>query len=331
MLPTLVADLLVRYAVLPDTLTLEITESALMIDPVRAQDTLRQLKALGVRLSIDDFGAGYSSLAYLKHLPVDEIKIDKSFVRNLGTTVDVKDAAIVQAVIAMAGALGLHVVAEGVETEAAWKRLPEMGCTLAQGYYLARPLPEPEATRWLRRSMHGHKGASTLAPPTVRTRSQGAANAALSTVYAAMTCGVVVRDASGIVTYANAEAERILGRSLTAMQGRPLSSSLGAATRIDGSPLPAEERPAAIAYRTGQPQRNCMMRITRPDGAHRLLRMDVVPMHDDDETQTSFIISFLDMTIQNDMVATPDASFQEMPKRVQDAAVAAARGGEIST
>ncbi len=335
-LPALIADLLDRYAVPPDALTLEITESTLMIDPVYAHDTLSRLKALGVRLSIDDFGTGYSSLGYLKQLSVDEVKIDKSFVRSLGTTRDVKDAAIVQAVIAMAGALGLLVVAEGVETEAAWERLRKMGCTLAQGYYLARPLPAPEAMTWLHHSTDGLNAASQLAPPSVRTQSQGMSSHAfrgteLSTVFAAMACGVV-RDASGIVVDANAEAERILGCSLDDMRGRPLVSSLGAATRLDGSPLPAEERPAAVAYRTGQPQCNRIMSITRPDGCRRWVRMDVVPTHDDEGRQY-FIISFLDVTAlkeAEDAVSAADARSQALEKLTEDAVIGADADGRIT-
>ena len=163
-LPALVADLLGRHAVAPDLLTLEITESALMIDPTHARDTLARLNDLGVRLSIDDFGTGYSSLGYLKELPVDEVKIDKSFVRGLGETGDLKDAAIVRAVIAMAQALELRVVAEGVETVASWNRLRGLGCALAQGYYLSRPLPARQLQSWLRDAPWGGSALSPVAP-----------------------------------------------------------------------------------------------------------------------------------------------------------------------
>lgn len=109
---------------------------------------LSRLAALGVSLSIDDFGTGYSSLAYLKQLPVDEIKIDKSFV--LGMEADEKDTAIVRSVSELSHNLGLRVVAEGVETAEAWDVLHALGCDVAQGYYVSRPLPADELERWLR-------------------------------------------------------------------------------------------------------------------------------------------------------------------------------------
>ena len=99
-------------------------------------------------LSIDDFGTGYSSLAYLKRLPVDEIKIDRSFVDEHGTS-DANDAMIVRATIDLGRNLGLRVVAEGVETRAAWDQLAAMRCDIAQGYYLSRPIPAQEITRWI--------------------------------------------------------------------------------------------------------------------------------------------------------------------------------------
>jgi EAL domain-containing protein (putative c-di-GMP-specific phosphodiesterase class I) len=128
-------------------LTLEITEGAVMTDPAAAVAVLHQLSAAGVRLSIDDFGTGYSSLAYLKRLPVDEVKLDKSFV--MGMTADPDDAAIVRSTVELARNLGLRMVAEGVEDQATWEALAAMGCELAQGYYLATPMPAEEATAWL--------------------------------------------------------------------------------------------------------------------------------------------------------------------------------------
>jgi diguanylate cyclase (GGDEF)-like protein len=139
--------LLVRHRVPAALLTLEITESHLMSDPARMAEVLHGLSSLGVRLSIDDFGTGYSSLAYLKQLPVAEVKVDKSFVRDLA--VDAEDAAIVEAIITLAHTLRLAVVAEGVEDEATWDRLRELGCDQLQGYHLARPMREPELVAWL--------------------------------------------------------------------------------------------------------------------------------------------------------------------------------------
>jgi diguanylate cyclase (GGDEF)-like protein len=132
------------YGVPARCLQLEITEGVLMSDPTRAAATLRGLAALGLELSLDDFGTGYSSLVHLKRLPVREIKIDRSFVQRMD--VNEEDAAIVRSIIDLGGALGLRVVAEGVETVDAWNRLAELGCDLAQGYYLGRPVPAAELT-----------------------------------------------------------------------------------------------------------------------------------------------------------------------------------------
>ena len=142
-----VARLLGKYRIEPQLLELEITESVIMADPLRAMAVLARLSALGVGLSLDDFGVGYSSLAYLKRLPVTEIKIDKSFVMNI--TSDESDALIVRSTIGLARSLGLRVVAEGVETEEAWARLVALGCDIAQGYYLCRPQPAAELATWL--------------------------------------------------------------------------------------------------------------------------------------------------------------------------------------
>jgi len=149
-LPDIVRLLLSHADVTPDRITLEITESALMDDPDQALDVLNRLDRIGVRMSIDDFGAGYSSLSYLKRLPVHDIKIDKSFVLGLGATTNLKDAAIVRSVIAMARALSLKVVAEGVEQREVWDVLRALGCDMAQGYYMSRPLPPAELEQWLR-------------------------------------------------------------------------------------------------------------------------------------------------------------------------------------
>jgi diguanylate cyclase (GGDEF)-like protein/PAS domain S-box-containing protein len=124
------------------TLTLDVTETIYVRALAGNTATLNRLKDLGVRISIDDFGMGYSSLAYLKHLPADSLKIDRSFVRGLGE--DVEDTAIVHTIIELAHTLGLEVIAEGVETEEQALLLSEMGCDLAQGYHFARPLPPDE-------------------------------------------------------------------------------------------------------------------------------------------------------------------------------------------
>jgi diguanylate cyclase (GGDEF)-like protein len=144
-----VRSLLDRHRVSAARLCLEITESAIMDDPTRALQTLQKLHGLGVRLSIDDFGTGYSSLAYLKRLPVDELKIDRSFVTNMAR--DLADARIVQSTIGLAHNLGLTVVAEGVETDKAWALLARLGCDEGQGYGIGRPMPQEEFFDWVYR------------------------------------------------------------------------------------------------------------------------------------------------------------------------------------
>ena len=140
--------LLAKHGVDARLLELEITESMLMLDPGRAQAVLERLSRIGLTLSVDDFGTGYSSLANLKRLPVDVIKIDKSFVMDMA--LDASDAAIVRSTIDLAHNLGLRVVAEGVESHQAWTYLTELGCDLAQGFYVSRPLPAADLGRLLR-------------------------------------------------------------------------------------------------------------------------------------------------------------------------------------
>jgi diguanylate cyclase (GGDEF)-like protein len=138
---------LLRWGVPPSSLTIEITESSLMADAARAMDVLNRLRAMGVGVSIDDFGTGYSSLAYLKRLPVHELKIDRSFVAHMAT--DENDAAIVRSTIGLAHELGLSVVAEGVEDQETWDVLANAGCDVAQGYFISRPLPPLVLGEWL--------------------------------------------------------------------------------------------------------------------------------------------------------------------------------------
>jgi diguanylate cyclase (GGDEF)-like protein len=146
--PTLVdrvAGLLEGTGVAPEHLTLEITESGVMTDPEASIARLWALRRIGVRLSVDDFGTGYSSLAYLKRLPVDEVKLDRSFVLNM--TGDPDDAAIVRSTIELAHNLGLSLVAEGVENQETLELLADLGCDLVQGYHLARPMPAGDLAR----------------------------------------------------------------------------------------------------------------------------------------------------------------------------------------
>jgi diguanylate cyclase (GGDEF)-like protein len=139
---------LAAYSVPGNRLVLEITEGTLMADADRVATMLEELNELGVTISLDDFGTGYSSLVHLRRLPVSEIKIDRSFVMRMD--VDDDDATIVRSIIDLGEALGLRVVAEGVETETAWAALAKMGCDFAQGWYLSKALPPAEITAWLR-------------------------------------------------------------------------------------------------------------------------------------------------------------------------------------
>jgi diguanylate cyclase (GGDEF)-like protein len=145
--PNQVAHLLTKWTVPASRLELEITESAVMADPTRAMTVLSQLEALGISLAIDDFGTGYSSLSYLSRLPVANIKIDKSFVMNM--VKNANDAVIVHSTIDLGRNLGLRVIAEGVETEEAWRKLADLGCDLGQGYLLRRPVPADQFSVWL--------------------------------------------------------------------------------------------------------------------------------------------------------------------------------------
>jgi diguanylate cyclase (GGDEF)-like protein len=148
-LPGLIEAGLARWDLPATSLECEISEHTVMGDPRRAIGVLEALRALGVRLSLDDFGTGHSSLAYLKSLPLDEVKIDRSFV--IGMAEDGDDAAIVRSTIDLARHLGLEVVAEGVETAAVLDELALLSCDVAQGYYLSRPLPAEEIREWVER------------------------------------------------------------------------------------------------------------------------------------------------------------------------------------
>jgi diguanylate cyclase (GGDEF)-like protein len=152
-LPLELATLLQASGVPPQSLIVEITESAVMSHPDTALVVLESIHAMGVKVSIDDFGTGYSSLAHLKRLPVTELKIDKSFVLDMQHNDN--DAMIVKSTIDLGHNLGLKVIAEGVETREAWERLQALGCDAAQGYYMGKPLPPEQLEVWLKESPWG--------------------------------------------------------------------------------------------------------------------------------------------------------------------------------
>jgi EAL domain-containing protein (putative c-di-GMP-specific phosphodiesterase class I) len=164
-LPAKFETLLLKHRVPAEAFCLEITESAIMDDPQRSLDTLKRLSGMGFKLSIDDFGTGHSSFAQLGGLPVDELKIDKSFVMSMDS--DPKQARIVQSIIDMAHTLDLTVVAEGVEDAKAWDLLRDLRCDQAQGYHMGKPMPANDfltwSARWVeRRRMPGAPVATTL-------------------------------------------------------------------------------------------------------------------------------------------------------------------------
>ena len=137
-----------RHGFDPGRLTLEVTESTLMIDGVETMAILERFRKLGVRIAIDDFGTGYSSLAYLKQLPANALKIDKVFVDGLGTLAE--DTSLVTGIVGLASALNLEIVAEGVESETQLKELRRLGCEKSQGYLHSRPLPPLEFEAWIK-------------------------------------------------------------------------------------------------------------------------------------------------------------------------------------
>jgi EAL domain-containing protein (putative c-di-GMP-specific phosphodiesterase class I) len=144
-----IIELMNQHVISPQQVMFEITESVIMLDPDEALVSLTQMKEAGFKLAIDDFGTGYSSLNYLKTLPVDYLKIDLDFIRNLHQSEE--DQEIVRAIITSAQALGLKVIAEGVETQAAFKWLQAEGCGYAQGFYFAKPMPTEEVSEWLKK------------------------------------------------------------------------------------------------------------------------------------------------------------------------------------
>jgi len=151
--PDNVADLVEKFNVPPAYIELEITETAIMTDPLRAIENITRLSAMGLQVSIDDFGTGYSSMAYLQKLLVAKIKIDKSFVMDMDKNKN--DGIIVRSTIDLGHNLGLKVIAEGVESQESWNRLKKMGCDSAQGYFMSRPISADQFARWIKESPFG--------------------------------------------------------------------------------------------------------------------------------------------------------------------------------
>jgi EAL domain-containing protein (putative c-di-GMP-specific phosphodiesterase class I) len=156
-----------------DRFWVEVTEISVMSEPQEALRVLTELRELGVRVAIDDFGVGQSSLSYIRRLPAADVKIDRSFVRDVAT--QPRDAAIVRATVALAHELGLTVTAEGIETAEALRRLRELGCDHGQGYFIARPMPGGEVLSWLDEVLPTLRPHADPASPRVRSTSLAAA------------------------------------------------------------------------------------------------------------------------------------------------------------
>jgi EAL domain-containing protein (putative c-di-GMP-specific phosphodiesterase class I) len=156
-LPEFVADVLRLHGVPASRLTVEVTESTIMADPKRALEVLGRMRATGISLAVDDYGTGYSSLSYLRRIEIDELKIDKSFVLQMG--LDDNSAIIVRSTIELGHSLGLTVTAEGVEDRGTYETLQQLGCDRVQGFYHSPPLAAPAMEAWLnerRRAAHLH-------------------------------------------------------------------------------------------------------------------------------------------------------------------------------
>jgi diguanylate cyclase (GGDEF)-like protein len=171
-LPRQVQVLLRRHGATPQELIVEVTESATMVDPERAARVLEALRAIGVGVSIDDFGTGHASIAYLTRLPANEIKIDRSFITNLCE--NARDEAIVRSTIDLARHLDLHVVAEGIETAEVWRRLASLGCDTGQGYLISKPITGEQLTAWL--LQHATRHPATLTTSTLSRGRERASN-----------------------------------------------------------------------------------------------------------------------------------------------------------
>ncbi|MCU1504758.1 MAG: Diguanylate cyclase/phosphodiesterase [Ilumatobacteraceae bacterium] len=168
-LTTTIIDLLATHGLSSRLLEIEVTETAIMTDPDGASRVLRQLRAVGIRISIDDFGSGYTSLAYLKTLPVDTLKIDRIFITDL--VADDRGIAVTQSIIDLGHRLGLTVLAEGVETTQTWNQLAALGCDEIQGYLLAHPMPAEHIEGWITTYEHARTDLPAQHPQTTTTRT----------------------------------------------------------------------------------------------------------------------------------------------------------------
>jgi EAL domain-containing protein (putative c-di-GMP-specific phosphodiesterase class I) len=169
-LPDLVATALAKVALPPTCLILEITESSLVADPAQALQVLDRIAGTGVTISLDDFGTGYSSLSYLQRLPAQEVKIDRSFVVGLTSANPQSSRALIASITGLADHFNLRVVAEGVEDDDVMHELRDLGCDVAQGYYIGKPMPAGDSDRWLRYPDLESFRATKYVPPSSELR-----------------------------------------------------------------------------------------------------------------------------------------------------------------
>ena len=266
--PDAVAERLAHYGVPGERLTCELSEHTVMADPRRANEVLERLRALGVRLSLDDFGTGQSSLAYLKRLPLDEVKIDRAFVSGMAG--DTSDALIVRSTIDLARDLGLEVVAEGVEGEEVLERLRVLRCHEAQGFHLSRPLPPDGARGLAGRAPAGRAAASrgrarpgrAAAPARAGTCAASAATGTSAAVWRAGLSGTPSFAATSPASVNSRWSERPSPASATQRTPEPVR----AAPRGPAAPARGGAASAATSSDRGRPRRARAPSAGRPCG-----------------------------------------------------------------
>ncbi|MGA9858346.1 MAG: EAL domain-containing protein [Solirubrobacteraceae bacterium] len=237
--PAQVGDLLRKWGVEPERLELEITESAIVADMFRMRSVLERLGEMGLRLSVDDFGTGYTSLGYLRRLPINELKIDRSFVSNMTTSEE--DAVIVRTTIDLGRNLGLEVVAEGVEDPDVFRRLGELGCDVAQGFLMSRPVPADELAAWLAQLPGGDERSvwrPEPAPQDTITDVAGPANALAAALDRAETALAQLRSSATAAAYepADPRVRRALADAATTLRELAQPASAVVAGRVRPGP-----------------------------------------------------------------------------------------------
>lgn len=283
--PDELAALLEQSGVSPEQLTLEVTETMVAADPERATHVLHRLERLGVRLSVDDFGTGWSSLVRLKQLPLHEVKIDRAFVRDM--LVDVSDQAIVRSTVGLAEELGLAVVAEGVEHPDAIHELRAMGCGFAQGYEVARPMDAVALAAWLERwnSGRAQELASALEVNTRKTGNRALAETQrwFREVFDSMAVGMALTSLDGRYLRVNEALCDLLGRTRVEL----LSTSPSGVTDPDDRSLDREN--VEVLLQGDGSSRTITKRYVRPDGTRVWAEVTVTLVRDGDGQPLHFL------------------------------------------